>query len=939
MSLQRLFSLQLHLQPKFKLHKSINFTKSIQALAIITDEFLTTTKLNLTHNAEWTPGSISYSKLLSQCCKSHSLNPGLQVHTHLIKLGINHDPKCRNHLINLYSKSRVFGYARKVLDESPEPDLVSWFALISGYVVNGFNEEALVGFTEMHKLGIRCNEFTFPSVLKACSIKKDIVGGKQIHKIVVVTGFESDVFVANTLVAVYAKCGNFLDSRKLFDQIVQRNIVSWNALFSCYTQGEYYDQAITLFQDMISSGLRPDEFSLSTIINTCTGLRDVKQGRKIHGCLVKHGYGSDPFSCNALVDMYSKNGDFDDAKAVFDRIVDPDIVSWNAVIAGCVLHELNDTGLELLVRMRRSGLKPNMFTFSSVLKACTGLGLQDSGVKDLGQQFHSILIKSNINLDPFLCCGLIDIYCKSGEMEDATRVYNMMPEKELVALNALLCGYSHNSNDIEGLLLFAEEYKDGLGFNETTLLAILNSAASLQTVNVGEQIHGLSVKTGFQSDPFVINSLVDCYAKCGHVEKARKVFDESDIADLATFTSLISAYAQSGQGEEAIKIYLKMQDLDLKPDSFICSSLINTCASLSAYEQGKQIHVHTLKFGLLTDTFTANSLVNMYARCGSIDDATRAFLEVPEKGIVSWSAMIGGFAQHGFGKEALSLFNDMLKDGIASNNVTLVSVLTACNHAGLVTQAKHYFETMEGVFGIKPTQEHYACMIDILGRAGKLNEAMDLVNNMPFEANASVGGAVLGAARTHKNVDLGQLAAQKLMLLDPEKSGTHVLLANIYASAGLWENVADVRRLMKDNKVKKEPRMSWLEVKDRVYTFIVGDRTHSMTKQIYEKLDELMELVGKEGYEPVLETDLHNVKISEKEALLSYHSEKLAVAFGLLVTPKRAPIQVKKNLRVCIDCHTFLKFVSKVVTREMVVRDINMFHHFRDGSCSCGDYW
>ncbi|KAI7753271.1 hypothetical protein M8C21_000193 [Ambrosia artemisiifolia] len=672
-------------------------------------------------------------------------------------------------------------------------------------------------------------------------MKKDVFGGRQIHGVVVVTGFESDVFVANTLVVVYAKCGEFLDSRRLFDQIPERNI------------GEFYEKAVELFKDMVGSGLRPDEFSLSNIINACTGLRDVNEGRKIHGYLVKHGYSSDPFSCNALVDMYSKVGDFDDAKAVFDQIINPDIVSWNAVIAGCVLHEYNDTALELMVKMRRAGIKPNMFTFSSVLKACSGLSLQD-----LGQQFHSILIKSDIELDSFLCCGLIDIYSKCGEMEDAKRVYNMMPEKELIAFNALLCGHSHNDNDIEALSLFVEEYRDGVGFNETTLLAVLNSAAGLQVVNVSEQIHGLSLRTGFQSDPFVINSLIDSYAKCGSVEKARKVFDESPIADLATFTSLISAYSQSGQGEEAIKLYLIMQDLELKPDSFICSSLLNTSASLSAYEQ---------------------------------DDATRAFSEVPEKGIVSWSAMIGGFAQHGHGKEALSLFDDMLKDGIAPNNVTLVSVLCACNHAGLVTQAKQYFESMEEVFGIKPTQEHYACMIDILGRAGKLDEAMDLVNKMPFEANASVWGALLGAAKTHKNVDLGQIAAQKLMLLDPEKSGTHVLLANIYASAGLWENVADIRRLMKDSKVKKEPGMSWLEVKDKVYTFMVGDRSHSMTKEIYEKLEELMDLVSKEGYVPVLEIDLHNVKQSEKELLLSYHSEKLAVAFGLIATPARAPIR------------------------------------------------
>ncbi|CAI9266248.1 unnamed protein product [Lactuca saligna] len=390
------------------------------------------------------------------------------------------------------------------------------------------------------------------------------------------------------------------------------------------------------------------------------------------------------------------------------------------------------------------------------------------------------------------------------------------------------------------------------------------------------------------------------------------LFDELDTTDLATFTSLISGYAQSGQGEEAIKLYLKMQDLELKPESYICSSLLKASAILSAYEQGKQIHVHTLKSGLLFDVHTSNSLVNMYARCGSIEDASRAFFEVPEKGIVSWSTMIGGLAQHGHEKEALSFFDKMLKDGIAPNNVTLASVLSACNHAGLVTQAETYFETMEDVFGIKPTQEHYACMIDILARSGKLNEVMDLLSRMPFEANASVWGAVLGAARTHKNVDLGQRGCPRASLFLNRKNRAPVLFLRIYT-----------HQLVYGKRLRIQG----------------GDRSHSMSEEIFKKLGELMDLIREEGYVPVLENDLHNVARSEKEVLLLYHSEKLAVAFGLIATPPRAPIRVKKNLRVCIDCHTFLKFVSKVVTREIIVRDINRFHHFRDGNCSCGDYW
>ncbi|KAK4366809.1 hypothetical protein RND71_014689 [Anisodus tanguticus] len=774
----------------------------------------------------------------------------------------------------------------------------------------------------MHSLGLKCNEFTFPSVLKACFIEKELFLGKQLHGVVVVTGFDSDVFVANTLVVMYAKCGELVDSRMLFEEIPERNVVSWNVLFSCYTQNDYFCEAMCMFRDMIDSGVRPDEYSLSNIMNACTGLGDIVEGKQIHGYLVKLGYDSDLFSSNALVDMYAKGGDLKDVVTVFEGIVVPDIVSWNAIIAGCVLHECQYQVIDMLNQMRRSGIWPNMFTLSSALKACAALELPE-----LGKGLHSLLIKKDIIFDPFVSVGLIDMYCKCNLTKDARLIYDLMTGKDLIALNAMISGYSQNEADDACLDLFVQTFTQGIGFDQTTLLAILNSVAGLQAANICKQVHALSV------------NLVDSYGKCSQLDDAARIFDECPILDLLSFTSLITAYALLGRGEEAMKLYQKLKDMGLKPDSFVCSSLLNTCANLSAYEQGKQIHAHVLKFGFMLDVFAGNSLVNMYAKCRGIEDASCAFSEVPKKGIVSWSTMIGGLAQHGHAKEALHFFGEMLKNGISPNHITLVSVLYACNHAGLVAEAKKYFETMKDSFGIVPTQEHYACMIDILGRAGKLDDAIDLVNKMPFEANASVWGALLGAARIHKNVEVGQHAAEMLFNLEPEKSGTHVLLANIYAPVGLWGDVAKLRRLMKHSRVKKEPGMSWIEVKDSIYTFIVGDRNHSRSDEIYAKLEELGQLMAKACYVPMVDTDLHDVERRQKEILLSYHSEKLAVAFGLIATPPGAPIRVKKNLQICLDCHTAFMFICKIVSREIIIRDINRFHHFKDGSCSCGDYW
>ncbi|CAL0333827.1 unnamed protein product [Lupinus luteus] len=895
--------------------------------------FQTSSLVSTSHNFIKLP--IHYSNLLSQCAASKSLISGMELHAHLIKFGFFNDPSLMNHLVTMYSKSRHFGYARKLVDHCTEPDLVvSWSALISGYVQSGLVEEALLAFSDMSMLGVKCNEYTFPCVLKACSIKKDLNMGKKIHGMTLVTGFDSDGFVSNALVVMYSKCGQLGESRKLFGANVERNVVSWNALLSCYLQSDFHVEALNLFTEMVQSGMRPNEFSLSIILNACAGLRDGGLGRMVHGILLKLGHDLDQFSVNALVDMYSKGGEIDDAVAVFREITHPDIVSWNAIIAGCVLHDRNDLALMLLDEMKISGTCPNMFTLSSALKACAAMRS-----KQLGRQLHSSLIKMDTHSDLFVEVGLVDMYSKCEMMDDARRAFGLMRNKDIIAWNALISGYSDCGDDLEAVSLFSEMYNEDVDFNQITLSTVLKSVAGLQAIKVCKQIHTVSIKSGIYSDFYVINSLLDTYGKCSDIDGASKIFEERTWEDLVAYTSMITAYFQYGDGEEALKLYLQMQDADIKPDPFVCSSLLNACANLSAYEQGKQLHVHAIKFGFMSDIFASNSLVNMYAKCGSIEDAGCAFSEIPTRGIVSWSAMIGGLAQHGHGKVALQLFNQMINDGVQPNHITLVSVLCACNHAGLVNEGKQYFETMEEKFGIKPTQEHYACMIDLLGRSGKLNEAMELVNSIPFEANGSVWGALLGAARIHKNIELGQKAAEMLFALEPEKSGTHVLLSNIYASAGMWENVSKVRKLMKDSNVKKEPGMSWLEIKDKVYTFIVGDRSHSRSDEIYAKLDQLSGLLSKAGYTPLIEMDIHNVNQSEKEQLLYHHSEKLAVAFALIATPPGAPIRVKKNLRVCVDCHAFFKFVCKIVSREIIVRDINRFHHFKDGSCSCGDYW
>jgi pentatricopeptide repeat protein len=876
--------------------------------------------------------SESIGPLLARYGTSRSVRAGAHLHAYLLKSGLL--AAFRNHLISFYSRCRLPRSARAVFDEIPDPCHVSWSSLVTAYSNNALPRETVGAFRAMRAHGAQCNEFALPVVLKCAP---DARLGTQVHALAVATGLIGDVFVANALVAMYGVFGMPDEARTMFHEAeVGRNAVSWNGMMSAYVKNDRCEDAVDVFREMMWSGMRPNEFGFSCVVNACTGSRDSEAGRQVHAMVVRMGYDEDVFTANALVDMYSKVGDIDRAAVVFEKMHEADVVSWNAFISGCVLHGHDHSALELLLQMKSSGLVPNVYTLSTVLKACAG-----AGAFDLGRQIHGFMIKANADSDDYIGVGLVDLYSKDACLDDARKVFDSMSQRGLILWNALISGCSHGGRHVEVLSLLCRMRNEGLALdiNRTTLAAVLKSTASMEVISHTRQVHALAEKIGLLSDSHVLNGLIDSYWKCDHLIEANRVFEERCSDDIISFTSMITALAQCDHGEDAIKLFVQMLRKGLEPDPFVLSSLLNACASLSAYEQGKQVHTHLIKRRFISDVFAGNALVHTYAKCGSIEDADLAFSGLPDRGVVSWSAMIGGLAQHGHGKRALELFHKMLNEGVSPNHITMTSVLSACNHAGLVDEAKRYFDSMKELFGIDRTEEHYACMIDLLGRAGKLEDAMELVNNMPFQPNATVWGALLGASRVHKDPELARLAAEKLFILEPEKSGTHVLLANTYASAGMWDEVSNVRKLMKEGNLKKEPAMSWVEVKDNVHTFIVGDKSHLRTREIYRKLDELGDLMSKAGYAPNVEVDLHDIDRSEKELLLSHHSERLAVAFALISTPTGAPIRIKKNLRICRDCHVAIKFISQIVSREIIIRDINRFHHFKDGTCSCGDYW
>jgi pentatricopeptide repeat protein len=409
--------------------------------------------------------------------------------------------------------------------------------------------------------------------------------------------------------------------------------------------------------------------------------------------------------------------------------------------------------------------------------------------------------------------------------------------------------------------------------------------------------------------------------------------------DVVAWNAMILGYAKCGQGQKALQLSRQMQHEGVHPVPVTFVGMLNACASVAALEEGRHIHEAIIQSGYESDVFVGSSLIDMYAKCGSIEDAWRVFNRMPRRNMVAWTAMLGAFAMHGHANEALAHFKRMCEQGVEIDDITFLSLLSACRHAGLVDEGLCYFKSMNSVYGISPTNEHYACVVDLLGRAGRLHDAEVLIKTMPCEPNATVWMALLGACRIHGNLEMGECIARRVLELDPGNSAGYVLLSNIYAAAGNWDLSATVQKLRLERGVRRQQGRTWIEVNNEVHTFVVDDQEHPQINEIHAELKTLSVQMKDAGYVPDITFMLHDVEEEEKLFHLCHHSEKLAIAYGLISMPPGTPIRIFKNLSVCGDCHSAAKFIAKLVGRAIIIRDANRFHHFENGLCSCKDYW
>ncbi|XP_062087101.1 pentatricopeptide repeat-containing protein At5g04780, mitochondrial [Humulus lupulus] len=569
-----------------------------------------------------------------------------------------------------------------------------------------------------------------------------------------------------------------------------------------------------------------------------------------------------------------------------------------------------------------------------ILQACSRTGAIMEG-----QACHSQIIRMGFQTNTLTSNMLINLYSKCGLVDCARKVFDELSERSLVSWNTMIGSLTRSGEEREALGLFLKMQREGNSLSEFTVSSVLCACAGKFAVFECKQLHAFAVKASMDSNVFVGTALLDVYAKCGFIKEASCVFDCMPYKSLVTWSSMMAGYVQTALYEEALALFHKAQVLELEADPFVFSSAICACAGLASLNEGNQVHAALCKAGFGSNIFIASSLIDMYAKCGGIEESYTVFRCIEERNIVLWNAMISGFARHARSLEVMILFEKMQQISMFPNEVTYISVLSACSHMGLVENGKKYFELMSKEHNVSPNAVHYSTMVDILGRTGLIVDAHNLIENMPFSATASMWGSLLASCKIHGNLQLAEVAAEHLFEMEPENAGNHILLSNIYAANKKWEEVARTRMVLKESEVKKERGKSWIEVKNRVHSFMVGERNHPRIADIYSKLDDLVEELKKLGYLAKAEDDLHRVEDCRKQELLRHHSEKLAVTFGLMCLPPSAPIRIMKNLRICGDCHSFMKFTSSVVRREIIVRDTNRFHHFKNGSCSCQDFW
>ncbi|GMH30227.1 hypothetical protein Nepgr_032070 [Nepenthes gracilis] len=583
--------------------------------------------------------------------------------------------------------------------------------------------------------------------------------------------------------------------------------------------------------------------------------------------------------------------------------------------------------------------------YSALLHACISRKSLDHGQR---LYLHLLLSKDkgyeNMLKIPTLRAKLITLFSVCGRIDDARRVFNdghdvQEPASEPVWV-AMAIGYLKNGCPNDALLAYSEMLGASVAPSNFSFSVAFKACSELGDLRLGRAVHAQILKSSEEADQVLNNAVLWFYSECGSADAALQMFDKMPERNVVSWNSLIASFVSRDDISRALDTFRRMQGRREGFSWVTLTIILPACARVTGLLSGKEVHCQILKSAMKPDVLVLNSLMDMYSKCGEWELCRRVFDRMKSKDLTSWNTMLTGYAVNGETSRAMVLFEEMIESGLSSDAVTFIALLSGCSHAGLIDHGLRLFDRMKNEFQVSPTVEHYACLVDMLGRIGRIKEALEIAETMPISPSGSVWGSLLNSCRLHSNVSIGELASSRLFELEPNNPGNYVVLSNIYANAGMWESVKRVRKMMESRDMEKEAGCSWIQVKSRVHSFIASGSFKFRHSPEYIKLwSELEEAMAAAGYVANTSVVLHDINDEMKSMWVCGHSERLAVMFGLIHTGSGMPIRITKNIRVCIDCHSWVKFVSGVTKRVIVLRDTHRFHHFTHGLCSCNDYW
>ncbi|XP_020097080.1 pentatricopeptide repeat-containing protein At5g16860-like [Ananas comosus] len=690
----------------------------------------------LSHTSRFAPQQ--YLHLLDSCIDTEHLILGSQIHTRILISGLRDDSFLSAKLIALYSLCGDLKTSVSIFDEFPSCNVFLLNAMIRGYSSNGLYHEAVDLFHRKRKQGIKPDSYTFSCVLKACASISDLSQAKELHELAVECGFGSDLFVCNALICAYAKCGSLEDSSKVFDEMPQRDVVSWNSIISAYG---FELEAVQKVKMMFRSGLKPDQVTIISILSSCSTTIVV---REVHGYVLRMGFENTSVVQNGLISAYGTCSRVIEARRTFDSSSLKDRVTWNAMISVYAQNLLFEESMQLLRDMKLHGFDVDVVTYSGIISS-----------------------------------------------------------------------FSQNDLSDKAITVFAELLSTGLKPDVVAIASVLPAISGLSCLNYCKEIHAHSLRHKLEPDRRVQNALVSVYSKHGEIQCAEQVFKATGDRDVISWSSMVVGYAQNQYFVEALNTFREMVRAKTEPNSITITSVLSACAGVSGLRLGKELHLWAIKNIFEDHSFVGAALIDMYAKCGRIVESRRMFDLVKDKNVVAYNVMIGAYAFHGQGENALEMFRTLEEP----DHVSFIAALSACSHGGLVNEGMEIFNSLKN-FTVSPREGHYALIMDLLARAGRLEEALDLIGTMPTKPSVEIWGVLLGASKVHNNLDIGVYTGAQILESKSVSSGYYVLLSNMLAECGRWQDVEVMREMMKEKGVKKCVGFSWIELDGVVHSFV-----------------------------------------------------------------------------------------------------------------------